>query len=129
MIQEGRKRGMTFEDAVLKKYGGIKHVSFKGGHLQGGAGCTIPDIIRETEAGLEAIECKSVELYPDWNFISLCGILRNTMRKRKSNLPPKTKQRIVFEDLGFTDSEKAFMRSKLREYVGEIQVDFMRRDE
>lgn len=131
------RRGKSFEDVVLKKYGGVPQVAFINGDLCRDCsrkGASIADIVRINEEGdLESIECKSINPYDNGCFYQLSCRLLDQIRRLKINLPYGTKQRLVFEDFGFSEE----MKNEIREIIWErlnriyymIDIDFLNRKE
>ena len=121
-------RGMTFEEAVQKEYGGAKHLPFYCGKrvTKVTEGVAVPDIVRIYEDALEIIECKSILV-----FDKAVDRLKRQLLHYKTHLPYGTRQRIVFEDLDFDDE----LKEEIREYVyenlcgisPELEIDFLKR--
>ena len=121
---EKTNRGLSFENIVLEKYGGIKHIAFKEGELvKSNRGATIPDITRIVDGELEAIECKSINS----DFYQAGHALKRELNRRAIHLPEGTNQRIVFEDFNFTEEEKAEIKSMIESITGCSLIDFLSR--
>lgn len=120
------RRGLSFEDAVLKQYGGLKHIAFKNGEpVQSNHGATVPDITRIIDGKIEAIECKSINSC----FYKAGHALKQELKRRKEHLPEGTTQRIIFEDFDFTETEKAKIKDMIENITGCSQIDFMKREQ
>lgn len=121
---EKTNRGLSFEDIVLEKYGGVKHIPFMNGEpIRNNRGATIPDITRIVDGKLEAIECKSINS----DFYKAGHALKLELNRRAIHLPEGTNQRIVFEDFNFTEEEKAEIKSMIESITGYSQIDFLSR--
>lgn len=125
---EATNRGLTFEDAVASAYGGIKHLQFRYGELVP-RGAVVVDVLRLSSDGIEAIECKSCL---NGDYYNLAGRLARQINDRNIHLPVGIGQRIVFEDFGYDEEEKAYILETTRRFVCEvypgIPIDFLKRD-
>jgi hypothetical protein len=108
--QEASKRGYAFEESVLSVYGGEKHCQFLNGKRVK-KGATIIDVLTKEDGDDLAIECKSVNPYIDgefyiYPFYKIAYVLKEQILKRNIHLPKTIKQRVVFEDFGFTEEQR-----------------------
>lgn len=127
MIQE-KTVSEEFEEYIYSFYGGEKHVTFshgeRGVHYKDGF--TVPDIVRKIGMRYEAIECKSVS-----SLSNIANILYRQIYNRCIHLPIGYRQRIIFEDLGFSDETKQKViediQRKLEYIYPGIPVDFIKK--
>ena len=122
-------RGFSFEREVLKAYGGESHVPFKDGTRGYSKGCSVIDILRETAAGLEAIECKSFTN----DFYHRGFDTKYQLKRMLSNIPVGMRCRIVLEDINLTESEKKVISDMYKAIIDpvyhDIPIDFLKRRE
>ena len=84
---------------ALDKYGGKEQVSYLGGEEVAYATphATRPDIVRELNGHLEAIEVKNYNLENPQNVTNLCNELKRQVSDRVTNMPDGTLQRVVLD--------------------------------
>lgn len=84
---------------VLDKYGGKEQVSYLEGEEvpYATSHATRPDIVRDLNGHLEAIEVKNYNLENPQNVISLCNELKRQVGDRVVNMPDGTLQRVVLD--------------------------------
>ena len=87
------------EKDALKKYPGREQVSYLGGEEVPYATpkAARPDIVRDWNGHLEAIEVKNYNLENPQNVNSLCSELKRQVSDRVSNMPEGTLQRVVLD--------------------------------
>lgn len=112
------------EQAASKIYGGREQVSFKNGVevAANTAGSSRPDIIREVDGVLEAIEVKNYELADAASRNKLYDTLYKQVLQRLVNLPAGTKQRIVLDVTGRGYDEKLviYVVQRITKYLSDI---------
>lgn len=97
----------------------------------GTLGATKPDIIREVNGGLEAIEVKNYDLINENNLSSLGNELKRQVSERIVNLPEGSTQRIVLDVKGRNYSPSTLdnainsIRNKLDSIYYDIPIDVM----
>ncbi len=98
VIKESRKSELM----ALEIYGGEEQVSFLNGKEVpfGTPGSTRPDITREVDGKLEAIEVKNYNLNSKNSLYELLNKLADQVKARVDNMPPDTLQRIVLDVSG-----------------------------
>ncbi len=99
---EGIRTPRESELMALKIYGGEEQVSYLNGKKVpfGTPGSTRPDIMREVDGKLEAIEVKNYDLNSKNSLNELLNKLAEQVKDRVDNLPPDTLQRIVLDVSG-----------------------------
>lgn len=87
---------------ALEQYGGNDQVSFLNGEevSRGMIGSTRPDIVREVDGHIEAIEVKNYNLSTQNGRNSLIASLKDELPNRAANLPEGATQRIVLDAQG-----------------------------
>lgn len=121
------------ESRAMQKYGGEIQKSYfsKQEVSYGTPGATRPDIIREVNGGLEAIEVKNYDLINDHNLSSLGNELKRQVSDRMVNLPEGSKQRIVLDVKGrnynqsVLDNAISLIHNKLDSIYYDIPIDIM----
>lgn len=124
------------EKAALKVYGGMEQQAFFEGenitNKYRPKGTTIPDIVRENNGGLEAIEVKRYNLDAPGRLDSLLNELNRQIGSRKVNLPRGSTQRIVLDvtgrnySKGFIETVIKFLQDGLyKTYGGTIPIDYI----
>lgn len=121
------------EFRAVQKYGGETQKTYFGRQevSYGTLGATRPDIIREVNSGLEAIEVKNYDLINDNNLSSLGNELKRQVSERIVNLPEGSTQRIVLDVKGRNYSQSVLdnaissIHNKLDSIYYDIPIDVM----
>lgn len=113
------------EQFAHKMYGGSTQKSYIGGKEvpYGTAGSTRPDIVREIDGHLEAIEVKNWDLRKNLN--AFCNVLKQEIKNRKVNCPPGTTQRIALDvrNRGYSPEELSAWLKTIRASLADIYSD------
>lgn len=121
------------EIAALKTFGGKEQVTYLNGQevAYGTLGGTRPDIVREVDGKLEAIEVKNYNLTTKNNLNELYNELEREVSTRVENLPKGSTQRVVLDVRGrgyaqsVIESAKQGIRSKLADVYPDIPINIM----
>lgn len=127
------ERGSRAEARALKKYGGNKQVSYLNGKEVDSTipGATKPDLIREINGHLEAIEVKNYNLNSEISRENLCKELKRQVTNRTIHLPEGSTQRIVLDVQGRNYSNQTIqsvidrIRSTCSDVYPNIPIDVM----
>lgn len=131
MINNASNAWRKSELKALKKYGGNEQKSFLGGKevSMQTPGATKPDIVRQIDGHLEAIEVKNYDL--ESNVTQLCNELKRQIGQRVNDLPKGSTQRIVLdvEGRGYSaniiDDAINSIQSALRDVYPDIPIDIL----
>lgn len=114
---------------ALDEYGGSDQVSYLNGQevSYGTAGSTRPDIVREVNGHIEAIEVKNYNLSTQSGRSSLFSSLKDELSYREANLPEGATQRVVLDTQGrsYSHSFIEWFMSIWGERYPSIPLDFM----
>ncbi|MBQ3416651.1 MAG: hypothetical protein IJH32_02330 [Ruminococcus sp.] len=121
------------EIAALEMYGGEEQISFLNGIEvpYGTIGSSRPDIIREVDGVLEAIEVKNYCLTSEQNVYNLAKELTREISERGANLPPNSLQRVLLDVSGreytysFVLKIKSFLQNTLESIYPNIPIDIV----
>lgn len=119
------------EIAALNKYGGREQVSYLNGKevAYGTKGSTKPDIVRNVDGKLEAIEVKNYDLKN--NAKAMFNELEREIKARVKNLPEGSQQRVVLDvrgrgyDDALIEDVKQGIWEKLQNISPSIPIDIM----
>lgn len=129
--EEVRPSPKDSERKALELYGGREQVSFLNGQEvpYGTPGATRPDIVREVDTGIEAIEVKNYDLSNLNRVKSLVSELKRQIGQRVDDLPNNSNQRIVLDTRGQNLTNKQVdnvvnqIKDALKETYPDIPVD------
>lgn len=112
------ERGARSESRALKKYGGKEQISYLNGKevSLNEVGATRPDIIRQINGKIEAIEVKNYNLDSYVSREHLYKELNRQVTDRVNNLPLGSKQRIVLDVQG-----RNYTKARIKEVISGIQ--------
>ncbi len=112
------ERGIHSEARASKKYGGREQVSYFNGKEVNSSvqGATRPDLVREVNGKLEAIEIKNYNLNSKQSRKGLIKELKRQITSRVEHLPKGSQQRVVLDIQG-----KNYDKKTLNGVIKEIQ--------
>ena len=115
------------ELSLLDAYGGTEQVSYLDGELvpKNTFGASRPDIIRNVNGHLEAIEVKNYDLQNTSSYYNLKQVLHREIEQRITNLPPDTTQRIALDvkGRGYSQIFLEEVQEDLSSYMFDIYPD------
>lgn len=127
------ERGTKSEVRAQSKYGGREQVSYLNGKEVNASefGATRPDLVRNVNGKLEAIEVKNYNLNSEVSRNSLYEKLKKQVTDRVKNLPEGSTQRIVLDVQGRNYSKDTIneviknIQSKCNDIYPNIPIDIM----
>ena len=110
--------GARAEARAQKKYGGKDQVSYLDGKEvpMSTVGATRPDLVREVNGKLEAVEVKNYNLDAYWSRQGLYDELKRQVTNRTNHLPEGTTQRIVLDVQG-----RNYTNDRIKEVITRIK--------
>lgn len=127
------ERGARAEARATKKYGGREQVSYLNGQEVnlGTQGASRPDLVREINGKIEALEIKNYDLNNELARHNLYEELQRQVASRVKNLPAGSSQRIVLDVQGRNVSNKILknvisdIKNTCESFYYDIPVDIM----